>query len=136
VVHRLVTMAVAHRRRKASDETPLPRFKVFVLLCITVSEGFALNMLFPFVPSMVESFGYTKPSDVSYGMLLGCRTAFTDIVYGTGELLRRIHRQRLRVRAILGQLLLGVPIGPLRSAASAFDWVTGVMRLHGGFWIQ
>ena len=52
------------RSGRLGPDTPLPRFRVFVLLCITVSEGFALNMLFPFVAFMVESFGYTDPADV------------------------------------------------------------------------
>ena len=52
------------RAGREGPETPLPKFRVFVLLCITVSEGFSLNMLFPFVSYMVRSFGYTSAADV------------------------------------------------------------------------
>ena len=51
-----------------SQETPLPRRQVAVLMCIQLSEALAVNMLYPIVPFMVRRFeeiNADDPSEVS-----------------------------------------------------------------------
>ena len=52
-----------------------------MLLCIVVSEGFALNSLFSFVVFMVREFGYSDPADVR---ALLCRLAYSRRAGGGG----------------------------------------------------
>ena len=105
------------RAGREGPETPLPKFRVFVLLCITVSEGFSLNMLFPFVSYMVRSFGYTSAADVGRHAAVCvcvcvcvCALACMAGIHAAcvaDKLLRGVRRKRVWLRPVPWVLLLG-----------------------------
>ena len=94
------------RAGREGPETPLPKFRVFVLLCITVSEGFSLNMLFPFVSYMVRSFGYTSAADVgrhaAVCVCVGVHGGHSRVVCGRQASTRRSSEARLASPSSLG----------------------------------
>ncbi|KAL6049054.1 Zinc induced facilitator-like 1 isoform 1 [Balamuthia mandrillaris] len=50
-----------------SKPTPLPKKKMFVLMCVVMSEGLAGSLLLPFIAFMVRSFGITDDDrDIGY----------------------------------------------------------------------
>ena len=58
-----------------SEETPLPRRKVAVLMCISLSESLSVNMLYPIIPFLVRRFPEVNQDDSSevayYASLIG-----------------------------------------------------------------
>lgn len=96
----------------------LPKKRVFVLLCITISESFAINMLFPFAPDMVRSFHMTEvDTEIGYyvGLIASSFTVRPTLPFG--RLLRCFGQPRWQ---------LGLASSPLIGSLCVFTNVVAV----------
>eukprot|EP00656_Telonema_subtile_P012420 TRINITY_DN16254_c0_g1_i1.p1 TRINITY_DN16254_c0_g1~~TRINITY_DN16254_c0_g1_i1.p1 ORF type:complete len:566 (-),score=107.24 TRINITY_DN16254_c0_g1_i1:30-1727(-) len=116
-----------------ASETPLPRKKVAVLMCIQLSESLSINMLFPIVPFMVRRFSEIDGNDSSqvsyYSSIIASTFNLAQFVssFWWGSLSDRVGRRPVMLWGMAGSVVCLVGFGFSSSLAAAVT----IRALHG-----
>eukprot|EP01114_Cavostelium_apophysatum_P013216 TRINITY_DN3146_c0_g1_i2.p1 TRINITY_DN3146_c0_g1~~TRINITY_DN3146_c0_g1_i2.p1 ORF type:complete len:363 (+),score=64.00 TRINITY_DN3146_c0_g1_i2:84-1172(+) len=121
--------------------TPLPKKKMFVLMCIVLSEGFASSMVLPFIAYMVLDFGFNEENVGFYAGYITASFFLTQLLssFFWGWLSDVKGRRPVLLIGLFGNTLSALGFGfskyfamaiTFRSLAGLLNGSTGVVKSY------